>query len=82
MIRITFDPEPAKSGMPLKICYEFSGSGITSTTLDVSYVPPGTTSSHSVSQSDPCFFITCGAGDQIVVKDQSGISDDGIAEIK
>jgi hypothetical protein len=75
--RISFSPLPPVAGQPVEICYDFAGSGITKTTLDVSFTPDGPNSSYDVSTAIPCVTITVPEGaTQILVHDQSGKSPD------
>jgi len=73
--RITFDPNPPVQGQSLDICYNFSGSGITQTTLRVTFDPGGQTSDHDVTDTSNCVTITVPLNaTSIVVEDLSGTS--------
>jgi hypothetical protein len=74
--RISFDPTPPKQGKPVKICYDFTGLGITQTTLEVSF--DGTViSSPEVTPANPCVTIQVPSdAENILVDDLDGPSPD------
>lgn len=75
MIRISFSPDPPQAGKPLKICYDFNGSGVNSTRLEVTYDPPSGSTKYDVTPQNPCVTITCAAAKEIFVTDLDGPSD-------
>ena len=73
--RITFNPDPPVQGRTLEVCYDFDGSGLTSTTLRVTFDPGGQTSDHDLTAQDDCAKITVPANaTSIRVEDLSGVS--------
>lgn len=54
--RITVEPDPPQAGQPLRICYDFSGSGLESTTLRVTF-DPGGSEDYAVTPANPCVTI-------------------------
>jgi len=73
--RISYTPNPPVQGRSLTICYDFAGSGITATTLRVTFSPGGGSSDHDVSDSDPCVTITVpGNAESITIEDLDGDS--------
>lgn len=75
MTRISFSPNPPQAGKPLKICYDFNGSGVSSTRLEVFYDPPSGSAKYPVTPQNPCVTITCAAANEILVKDLDGPSE-------
>lgn len=60
MTRISCTPNPPVAGQPVKICYDFNGSGIGQTNLEVEFTlsPTGSSSStHTVKVGDHCVTI-------------------------
>lgn len=82
MQRITFSPDPPEAGKTLKICYEFAGSGVSSTRLEVSYDPPNGSTKYDVTPQNPCVTIQCAVADEITVDDLDGPSDTRTSVIK
>jgi hypothetical protein len=76
MQRITVVPSPPVGGKSCKICYDFSGSGISSTTLKVLYSPTSAgTNSVNVTVAANCEEITCAIAESLVIEDAAGPSD-------
>jgi hypothetical protein len=79
--RISLDPDPPVQGKPVKICYNFAGSGISGTTLRVSF-DDGTGTDHEVSAASPCVTVTVPASaTSITVEDLVGPSPDKNAPV-
>lgn len=80
MQRISIDPDPPQAGKALRICYDFFGSGLTSTTLKIHYVPTSYgTDTVTVSESpagSSCKEILCPAASSLTIVDGSGVSQD------
>ena len=74
--RISVTPDPPEGGRSMEVCYDFSGSGLESAALDVSF-DPGETTRHTVTPQDPCFTIEVpGNADTYLIEDMSGQSAD------
>lgn len=79
--RITLDPQPPVQGKPLTICYDFAESGLSSTTLTVTF-DVGTPASYEVSAQNPCVTIDVPANAaNITVSDASGVSPDKVSMV-
>ncbi|MCK5940913.1 MAG: hypothetical protein KAI24_02995 [Planctomycetes bacterium] len=73
--RITLDPDPPVRGSSLEVCYDFDGSGQTTTTLRVTFDPGGQQTDHDVHDQSPCFSLTVPTNaSSIRVEDLSGVS--------
>ena len=73
--RITLDPQPPVRGQSVTITYDFDGSGITSTTLRVTFDPGGVTSDHDLTAQNNSVTIAVPANaTSILVEDLSGVS--------
>lgn len=63
MIRFTIDPDPAQTVQPLKICYDFTGLGITEVKIQIDWrpnsIPDGL---EPATAADPCVTVTVPAG--------------------
>ncbi len=80
--RITLDPDPPVQGQDVKICYAFSGSGVTSTTLRVTFYPGGGSKDYSVTDSNPCVTVKVpDTATSILVEDLDGPSPDKNAPV-
>jgi hypothetical protein len=56
--RITATPDPVQHGQALKICYNFTGTGLTSAELTLDYDPPVPTQKITVTAANPCQTVT------------------------
>ena len=73
--RITFEPDPPVAESNLIICYDFTGSGISSTELRVRFTPEVVPDAdYPVSSSEPCVTIAVPHAETIDVEDLSGVS--------
>lgn len=74
--RISITPNPPEAGKTAKVCYDFIGSGITSTVLDVEFTPPTGSGSYPVSIGSPCVDVPIPDGAEFVlITDQDGVSE-------
>ena len=79
--RITLDPDPPVQDKDAVICYDFTDSGLSSTTLMVSFDGSEPTP-HVVSRDSPCVTIRVPAdATEITVMDDSGVSPDKYAPV-
>ena len=79
--RITLDPDPPVQGQDVTICYRFDGSGVSSTTLRVTF-DSGTPTDYEVSTSQPCVTIPVpDSATSITVEDMNGPSPDKNAPV-
>lgn len=80
--RITLDPDPPVQGRQVTICYNFAGSGVTSTTLRVTF-DDGSSTDYEVTTDSPCITIGVpGTATSILVEDLDGPSPDKAAPVK
>lgn len=74
--RISVDPDPPEAGESLQICYDFSGTGLESTTLTVTF-DPGGSENLLVTPHAPCQTITVPSNAEVYnITDQSAQSQD------
>jgi hypothetical protein len=80
--RITLNPANPVQGQNVTICYNFTGSGITSTQLQVTYSPNGPTTTYTVTTSSPCVDVPVPLdATSILVEDLVGNSPDKSATV-
>lgn len=81
--RITLDPDPPSQGTVVTICYNFSGSGVTSTTLKVKFGSGDSGTTYEVSEANPCVEVDVPSGaTAITVEDMNGPSPDKWAPVQ
>lgn len=84
--RISFNPDPPVQGEEVEICYNFDGSGISSTTLEVTFTTASGSllvSSHEVTAGGNCFKLGVPAdAETILVHDEDGPSPDKAAIVE
>jgi hypothetical protein len=81
--RISLQPDPPTQGRKVTICYEFSGSGISSTTLRVTFTGASGSTNYEVSASSPCVTIDVpDTATAITVEDLNGDSPDKWAPVR
>ena len=79
--RITLDPDPPVQGQRVRICYDFDGSGLSSTTLGVSF-DGGDETDHEVDAENPCVTIDVPDGAILItVSDSSSVSPNKTAPV-
>jgi hypothetical protein len=80
--RITLTPPNPEQGGSVTICYNFTGSGVNATTLQVTFSPSGAPVDYPVTQSSPCVTIQVpSTALAILVKDLVGPSPDKNAAV-
>lgn len=81
--RISLNPQDPVQDKDVTICYDFNGSGLTQTTLEVSFSPGSDTADYTVTADNPCVTIHVPANaTSIIVTDQSGVSPPESAEVR
>lgn len=84
--RITLNPDPPVQGQEVDICYDFVGSGVTSTRLRVTFTsstgdPPG--AEYEVDEANNCVKVTVPSdAETILVEDLDGPSPDQSAIVE
>ena len=79
---ISVTPDPPVAGQNMTVCYDFDGTGLTETHLDVHFNPAGGSVGVHLTTVKPCATIRCpdGAGG-VAIEDQDGQSDDWMSPV-
>jgi hypothetical protein len=80
--RITLIPPTPEQGGSVTICYNFTGSGVDTTTLRVTFIPNGAAVDYEVSEGARCVTVSVpSTAIQIQVEDIDGPSPDKNAAV-
>jgi len=73
--RISLNPDPPVQGQNVNVCYNFDGTTLAQTTLEVTFDPGAHSSNHTVTPDDPCAtVVVTDDATSIIVEDLDGPS--------